>query len=191
MRAGSRKNSTGGGPSRGPSVGFVDNGPPLFAEPEEPGEADEFEEPAPSRSGTGRSGSGHLSGSGRSGSGPAAARPMVRRRSLVSGVVKAKRANEEAEIEGLTEEQLIKAGKSFASYLLFLVIFSVTAAPRLPPPASRLPPAACRLPPPNRSPGVRAKMRRVPRVRTPPRPRPGRWSSSRRARRTTSGRTPP
>ena len=109
---------------------------------------------------------------------------MVRRRSLVSGVVKAKRANEEAEIEGLTEEQLIKAGKSFASYLLFLVIFSVTAAPRLPPPASRLPP-------PNRSPGVRAKMRRVPRVRTPPRPRPGRWSSSRRARRTTSGRTPP
>ena len=125
----------------------MDNEPPLFAEPEEPGEADEFEEPAPSRSGTGRSGSGHLSGSGRSGSGPAAARPMVRRRSLVSGVVKAKRANEEAEIEGLTEEQLIKAGKSFASYLLFLVIFSVTAAPRLPPPACRLPPAACRLPP--------------------------------------------
>ena len=154
----------------------MDNEPPLFAEPEEPGEADEFEEPAPSRSGTGRSGSGHLSGSGRSGSGPAAARPMVRRRSLVSGVVKAKRANEEAEIEGLTEEQLIKAGKSFASYLLFLVIFSVTAAPRLPPP--------------NRTPDVR-QMRRGLRARTLPRPRPGRLSSSRRAHPTTSGRTRP
>ena len=46
---------------------------------------------------------------------------MVRRRSLVSSVVKAKRANEEAEFEGLTEEELLKTGKSLASYLLFLV----------------------------------------------------------------------
>ena len=111
----------GGGSSRGPSVGFVDNEPPLFVDPEEPAEADNFVEPALSRSGTGRS------GSGRSGSAPPAARPMVRRRSLVSSIVKAKRANVEAEIEGLTEEQLFKAGKSFASYLLFLVVFFVTA----------------------------------------------------------------
>lgn len=101
---------------------------------------------------------------------------MVRRRSLVSSVVKAKRANEEAELEGLTEEELLKAGKSLASYLLFLVIFSVTAAPRLPPP--------------NRTPDVR-QMRRGLRARTLPRPRPGRLSSSRRAHPTTSGRTRP
>ena len=131
----------GGGSSRGPSVGFVDNEPPLFVDPEEPAEADSFVEPALSRSGTGRS------GSGRSGSAPPAARPMVRRRSLVSSIVKAKRANVEAEIEGLTEEQLFKAGKSFASYLLFLVVFSVTAAVS---PASRLPP-------PKRAPDVRAR----------------------------------
>ena len=52
---------------------------------------------------------------------------MVRRRSLVSGAVKAKSAHEEAEMEGLTEEQLLKATKSFALYLLFLVVFSVVA----------------------------------------------------------------
>ena len=76
----------------------MDSEPSLLKDPEAPADAGELMEAAPSRSGTWRSGSVR-SGSG---SAPAAAPPVVRRRSLVSGAVKAKSAHEEAEMEGLT-----------------------------------------------------------------------------------------
>ena len=87
----------------------MDSEPTLLKEPEAPADAGELMEAAPSRSGTLRSGSVR-SGSG---SAPAAVPPMVRRRSLVSGAVKAKSAHEEAEMEGLTEEQLLKRRQAF------------------------------------------------------------------------------
>ena len=83
-------------------------------------------------------------------------RPMVKRRSLVSGVVKAKHVSEEAEVEGITEERLLKALKGLAAYVLFLGVFAVPSGPAS---ASTLP--------------TKPQRRGPPRTRTPrPRPHP-------------------
>ena len=55
---------------------------------------------------------------------------QVKRRNLISKVVKEKASTEEEEaVDELTEDALLKAGKSFTAYALFLVIFVVPSWP--------------------------------------------------------------